>query len=126
MIRTSLGEPAAEPTETEGRPRVRIRPATVRAASLSLKRFAARSRRLAGDSETSGAGRRPTFAPAAAGSTHPSRPARSRQRSQTSFGPSFGLMKVLVRSPASIVRWQTAHSWASPLTPPKLAAATGS
>ena len=63
-----------------------------------------------GDSETSGAGRRPTFAPAAAGSTQPSRRARSRQRSQTSCGPSFGLMKVRVRSPARIVRRQTAQA----------------
>ena len=47
---------------------------------------------VGGDSEASGGGRRPTLAPAAAGSTQPSRSARSRQRSQTSFGPSFGLM----------------------------------
>ena len=45
VIRTSLGEPAAAPIETRGAPRVRINPATVRAAPLALKRSTASSRR---------------------------------------------------------------------------------
>src|SRR5680860_134812 len=92
VIRTSPAEPAAEPIDTRGSPRVRIRPATVRTASLALKRAAARSSRLRGVSAASGAGRFPTLAPGAAGSTQPSRSASPRQSSQTRFGPSFGLM----------------------------------
>ena len=91
-VSEALGEPAAAPIETRGSPRVLVRPATVRAASLPLKRSTARSRRLLGDSLGSGSGRRPTLAPGAAGSTQPSFSARPRQSSQTRWGPSFGLM----------------------------------
>ena len=69
VIRTSLDEPAAAPIETQGSPRVRVRPATVRAAWLALKRSTAWARRAWGDckKEASGA---PTVAPRAAGSAH--------------------------------------------------------
>ena len=49
VIRTSLGAPAEAPTETQGAPSVRTSPATVRPASLALKRFAARSKGLSGE-----------------------------------------------------------------------------
>ena len=48
VIRAASGVPAAAPIETRGSPRVRVRPATVRAASLALNRVTASSKLSAG------------------------------------------------------------------------------
>jgi len=44
VIRAASALPAAAPIETRGSPRVRVRPATVRAAALALNRVTARSK----------------------------------------------------------------------------------
>ena len=91
MIRTSLGEPAAAPTETHGCPRVRIRPATVRAASLALKRDDRPLQAGAGLFARLGLG--PADVGSRRGRIDPAEPlGTARQSSQTSRGPSLGLM----------------------------------
>src|SRR5215212_5056161 len=94
VTRTSFGAPAAAPTEANGLPRVRVRPATVCPASLELKRATARSKGV-GPSPGAGVirGRRsrqrpswPSTGRSGSGSpaaSHPRRSARATQSSQT-------------------------------------------